>query len=153
MGDCPRDFKNSSRSRRGGEFSFWQNTREYRKFSAAASAGCAVKGRIGSSLPMENSSIESPRALLSRRKVSLLYDAWSRNCKAPVKAFPYAWSVFFRLTVQERLDRLPQVFASDIFIVVSLTSHFNQNEVSTERRAVAIHHILFQGRFLAWLNQ
>ena len=27
-----------------------------------------------------------------------------------MKAFPYAWSVFFRLTGRERLDRLPQVF-------------------------------------------
>jgi hypothetical protein len=29
-----------------------------------------------------------------------------------VKAFPYAWTAFFRLTASERLDRLPQVFAA-----------------------------------------
>ena len=29
------------------------------------------------------------------RKVSVLYAAWSRNCKASLKAKPYAWSVFF----------------------------------------------------------
>jgi len=29
-----------------------------------------------------------------------------------VKAFPYAWPVFFWLTASERLDKLPQVFAA-----------------------------------------
>jgi hypothetical protein len=29
-----------------------------------------------------------------------------------VKAFPYAWLVFFWLTASGRLDRLPQVFAA-----------------------------------------
>jgi len=43
---------------------------------------------------------------------SLLYAGWSRNCKKPLKAFPYAWPVFFWLTASERLDRLPQVFAA-----------------------------------------
>ena len=30
----------------------------------------------------------------------------------PMKAFPYAWPVFFWLTASERLDRLPLVFAA-----------------------------------------
>jgi len=73
---------------------------------------------------MGNSSIKSPIVSLYYCKDFVLYDAWSRNCKTPVKAFPYAWSVFFRLTDMKRLDRLPQVFIVDLFIAVSLTSYF-----------------------------
>jgi len=73
---------------------------------------------------MGNSSIKSLQVSIYCRKDIVLYDAWSQNCKTPVKAFPYAWSVFFRLTDMKCLDRLPQVFTVDLFIAVSLTSYF-----------------------------
>ena len=69
-----------------------------------------------------------------------------------MEAFPYAWSVFFRLTRQERLDRLPQVFGwkhhQGLF-----DESLHRTKSPLRGSSTQFTYSVFKGGFLAWLNQ
>lgn len=71
----------------------------------------------------------------------------------PVKTFPYAWPVFFRLTAFNRLDRLPLVFIAGSITTVRPRMRIESERGQKEAGFVIFHHLVFLRRLLAWLNQ